>query len=341
MDNIREYEIKPDEEVIKSPKERVNLTGVYALIYFVVLVAIVSIGTMYLSKLGYMTSTKMVPFTISDTAQVTPLGELPVKKGSTTEPVDVSMYQTPDARIIETDKQLFASNCASCHGETGQGNGPAGASLNPPPRNFTSLDNWKNGYTIEGMYKTLMEGIPNTGMASFSNLPPKQRLDLISYVRTFNPQFPPITSADLQQLDATYHLSEGEKQPNQIPVSMAMDKLLEENKPVNTEIKDAIGKIENDNSAGAELLRRVSNDIAKTVTALFNDKSWASSEGTFVAFVSTNPLQKGFRAHVDDFTAEEWTTLYAYLRSVINNNVQVEENNGQEKQTTQNQVQPK
>ena len=37
-------------------------------------------------------------------------------------------------------KTIFITNCASCHGETGKGDGPVGASLNPPPRDFSVGD---------------------------------------------------------------------------------------------------------------------------------------------------------------------------------------------------------
>lgn len=32
---------------------------------------------------------------------------------------------------------LYKQNCAICHGETGKGDGLAGKSLQPPPRNFS------------------------------------------------------------------------------------------------------------------------------------------------------------------------------------------------------------
>ena len=41
---------------------------------------------------------------------------------------------TGNAGAIETGKGIYNSNCASCHGETGLGDGPAAKSLNPPPR---------------------------------------------------------------------------------------------------------------------------------------------------------------------------------------------------------------
>jgi len=33
-------------------------------------------------------------------------------------------------------KTVYTTNCLSCHGETGKGDGPVGQVLQPPPRNF-------------------------------------------------------------------------------------------------------------------------------------------------------------------------------------------------------------
>jgi mono/diheme cytochrome c family protein len=37
-------------------------------------------------------------------------------------------------------KSTFETLCATCHGTTGKGDGPAGAALNPPPRDFSTGD---------------------------------------------------------------------------------------------------------------------------------------------------------------------------------------------------------
>jgi mono/diheme cytochrome c family protein len=35
--------------------------------------------------------------------------------------------------------ELFKNNCVACHGKQGHGDGPAGAALNPPPKNLPEL----------------------------------------------------------------------------------------------------------------------------------------------------------------------------------------------------------
>jgi len=42
-------------------------------------------------------------------------------------------------QAILDGKKLYARNCASCHGVSGQGNGPVGVAMSPPPANLVSL----------------------------------------------------------------------------------------------------------------------------------------------------------------------------------------------------------
>jgi cytochrome c5 len=45
------------------------------------------------------------------------------------------------AENLKAGKQLYEQDCASCHGSTGRGDGPAGKSLDPAPSDLTGLGN--------------------------------------------------------------------------------------------------------------------------------------------------------------------------------------------------------
>ena len=80
---------------------------------------------------------------------------------------------------------LYAQNCASCHGDAGAGDGPAGANLNPKPRNYKApAAEWKNGATVAGITKTLNEGIPGSGMVSYAHLGEESIKQISEYVMT-------------------------------------------------------------------------------------------------------------------------------------------------------------
>jgi mono/diheme cytochrome c family protein len=53
--------------------------------------------------------------------------------------------------------------CATCHGATGEGNGPAGSALKPPPRNFVT---WAGNVTDEHIAKVIREGGPAVGLSA-------------------------------------------------------------------------------------------------------------------------------------------------------------------------------
>src|SRR5258705_12332413 len=51
----------------------------------------------------------------------------------------VGMTNPFGAEVASAGAEVFKSNCASCHGDTGQGDGPAGTTLYPAPKNLVEL----------------------------------------------------------------------------------------------------------------------------------------------------------------------------------------------------------
>ncbi len=40
---------------------------------------------------------------------------------------------------VEAGEAIYDARCASCHGDTGEGDGPAGVGMQPPPTDFTDV----------------------------------------------------------------------------------------------------------------------------------------------------------------------------------------------------------
>jgi len=52
---------------------------------------------------------------------------------------------------------MFGNVCAQCHGPSGMGDGPAAASLNPKPRNYSDPA-WQASVTDDDIKKIILEG---------------------------------------------------------------------------------------------------------------------------------------------------------------------------------------
>lgn len=85
---------------------------------------------------------------------------------------------------IAKGKEIFTKNCATCHGDSGKGDGPAGVALDPKPRDFTAGD-FKYGNDDSNLMRTIMEGVPNTGMAAWDGrMDEKDAWTVIHYVKS-------------------------------------------------------------------------------------------------------------------------------------------------------------
>lgn len=295
----------------------------YGLVYIFFIAALVVMGTMYINDLPNVTQEKIggLPLVTKDTTKDSTgkTADLPMIKGTLSPPVEVMKYITATPEMVDKGKSLFTMNCVSCHGEQGKGDGVAGASLNPKPRNFHDLNGWTNGPSITMMYKTLQEGITSRGMASYANLPPEDRLNLIMYIRTFLPDYPPVTQVQLDSIDQTYSLTKGVKMPNQIPVKLAMEKMMQKNLSVDDKVKNMVKLInENKNDSSAVILRSVSSNLTKALTVLAQDSSWNNNEAALIKIFDNNPVQNGFRARASYMlTPQQLSQLHAYLRRLF------------------------
>ncbi len=87
-------------------------------------------------------------------------------------------------------KTLFDQRCASCHGTSGKGDGPAAASLTPKPRDYTDKE-WQAKVTDDEIKKIIVSGGLAVGKSPI--MPPQPDLQnkpaeldaLVAYIRSF------------------------------------------------------------------------------------------------------------------------------------------------------------
>ncbi len=286
--------------------------------YFLIIVVLIGLGTIYLNNINYFFVNQVIPvIPPKDTTKVE--ADLPMVKGSISAPVDINKLSVSTPELVAKGKTLFETNCVSCHGADGKGDGVAAASLNPKPRNFTDLTGWKNGPKLTQIYKTLQEGVPGSAMPGFSSIPPEDRFALIHYVQSFRNDYPKSTDADLKELDKTYSLSTGVKMPNQIPVTLAEEKLINENKNIEDRVIKISSVIEKDSSFGAGVFRRISKNIKRSVRSLISNSRWNENESEFVNFIGTEQIYNGFNTDIYGLTGQEITAVFQYLKNLFAN----------------------
>ena len=91
-------------------------------------------------------------------------------------------------------KMLFDANCSSCHGVSGKGDGPVGAALTPPPRDFTlaafrfDADGDGSPGEDQDLILVIQNGAMKYGgsplMAPWPTLTEVQVTDVISHIRS-------------------------------------------------------------------------------------------------------------------------------------------------------------
>ena len=87
-----------------------------------------------------------------------------------------------DPAVIARGAEIFAVNCAICHGDRGRGDGPLAVALKPPPSDLTKRHVFH--HPDERLLRWITEGIPGTAMPPFGDyLSLEERQAVVSFVR--------------------------------------------------------------------------------------------------------------------------------------------------------------
>ncbi len=98
--------------------------------------------------------------------------------------------------LLARGQRLYAANCAACHGDQGDGKGPAAAFLVPRPRNFVEakyrLRSTEPGAlpTDVDLFRAISLGLAGTAMPPWRfAVSPDDRWALVEYLKRFSPRF--------------------------------------------------------------------------------------------------------------------------------------------------------
>ncbi|HET9031892.1 MAG TPA: cytochrome c/FTR1 family iron permease [Dokdonella sp.] len=93
-------------------------------------------------------------------------------------PVAAAPTSPPD---LARASSLYAQQCAACHGASGHGDGPAAASLDPPPIAFTDAERAAQR-SLFALYQAISQGVQGTSMVGYAALSEADRWALSFYV---------------------------------------------------------------------------------------------------------------------------------------------------------------
>jgi len=310
MDQHPAYKAELDfTEILRTPH---RLFG-YTYLYFLAVLAV--IGILYVNNLNPVGNNRVLPVILKDSSAF--VREIPYQSPGVLPPVDVRAASVPTEAMLTRGREVYRANCASCHGDNGQGDGAAGLVLNPKPRNFHSAEGWTNGAKISQIYRTLQDGIVRNGMASYAYLPPSDRFALIHLIRKFNPVPPMDSEQELMELETVYQLSKGSVIAAQIPIREAERRILAEHSGDVIAVTQRYKRLEGSDDPGAVLFARVTENPERTLTALQSASSRVGTLDDFIRFVTPDPVQLGFRASVNQLDRDKWETLYQFVRRTM------------------------
>ncbi len=256
--------------------------------------------------------------------------------------VDLHTLLQPTPALIAQGHQIFETNCSPCHGPDGYGNGPQGAGLNPPPRNFHGTY-FHYGTSVLTLYHTVTNGSPGTSMPSFDgSLSPEERMAVVHFIRTWIQNPAEDTPAQIAALPSGGAASSGPtklppvKEPPQgprIPIELALQLSAQPAPAPPTPASIPQGNFGQgaaiyqtrcaschgpDGNGGKPLMQIASDPYVEVRAAAFSqplNPGWSSNAQAFSALV-THGLPGRMMPGFGTLTRPQMDALYAYVRQL-------------------------
>lgn len=81
-------------------------------------------------------------------------------------------------------EEIFSTNCATCHGPKGHGDGPAGQSLEPKPKDLAILQGVAGD---DYLFWRISEGKPGTSMVAWKGILSEEQIwQIVAFIRTLD-----------------------------------------------------------------------------------------------------------------------------------------------------------
>jgi mono/diheme cytochrome c family protein len=99
------------------------------------------------------------------------------------------------AEVLTAGREAYTQYCRACHGDLGDGKGPAARGLRPPPRDFT-VGTFKFGAVPGGtlphdedLHRIVHDGLHGTAMLAWDGIPDEKVDQIVQYLKTFSPRW--------------------------------------------------------------------------------------------------------------------------------------------------------
>jgi mono/diheme cytochrome c family protein len=102
-------------------------------------------------------------------------------------PPETAALENPlasDASAAERGQKLFLQRCALCHGNNGNGRGPAARGMKPKPLDFSHAARMES-VTDGQLYWAIQNGSPGTPMPAWKSVMTEQEIwETVSFIKT-------------------------------------------------------------------------------------------------------------------------------------------------------------
>jgi high-affinity iron transporter len=195
---------------------------------------------------------------------------------------------------LKAGARLFAQNCVACHGATGHGDGPAGASLDPKPANFHDPSMAKKSPFRE--FNVIRVGVPGTAMAPFNTLSDQDAWNLSFFVLSLRHGSGPLENAGqgADLADLATHSDE------ELLVSLRLGKSEEERRSRLATLRLATGS---DGPGGPLVLARTKLD--ESLSEYRDGNKGSARQSALAAYLEgVEPVEARLRANSPAFVPE-------------------------------------